>query len=327
MSDTIESAALTARCGRCGDIGHDFEQCLRDASALDADGVPVQVHPNDRFMHSRVDARFSPHHQHQFPLELWQLAASYLHTQEVIPHMPLVCKYFNDEVVWGKWSGALLWREMAPSVLDAYVYKACSRAAQPSFTVLIRACCEGAPLAHVSTLLAGRPNVNTVDRRGWTALRWACERGHKDVVRKLLEAKADPNIADRAGWTPLIAASYYGHGAQIASALIASGANVNHVSDGGDTALIWACYEGRVDVVRVLVEARADVNRTDNDDGETALIRACVNTYVDVVRVLVDARADVNRTDENGDTALDWVRGCGRDDIVAMLVNAGAVRR
>ena len=283
----------TARCGRCGEAGHDFETCLRDASVRDARGEPVPVHPNDRFMRSRVDPRFSPHHPHQFPLELWQLAASYLHTQEVIPHMPLVCKYFNDEVVWGKWSGALLWREMAPGALDETVYKPWPDDDAPSLTVLMRACSEGAPLTHVSTLLAGRANVNAVDCGGRTALRWACVNGRDAIVRKLLDAKADPNIAANSGWTPLITASCHVCGAPIVAALISSGANVNHASDDGWTTLMWACARGRVDVVRVLVEARADVNMT-NDYGETALTLA---------------------------------RRRGRDEIIEILVNAGGVRR
>ena len=286
MSDTLESvqatiAALTARCGRCGEADHDFDTCLRDASARDEHGDPVPVHPDDRFMRSRVDRRFSPHHQHQFPLELWQLAASYLHTQEVIPHMPRCCKYFNNEVVWGKWSGALLWREMASGALDEIVYKARSADDEPTMTVLMRACREGAPLAHVSTLLAGRANVNTVDRYGDTALYMACENGRESIVRKLLEAKADPNIATIGDWTPLIAVSLYGY-APIASALIASGANINHADEGGLTALMRASYTGHVDVVRVLLDARADVT---NIQGRTALMWAYIGrTAFDLAR-------------------------------------------
>ena len=284
-------AALTTRCERCGEIGHDFEQCLRDASARDATGMPVPVHPDDRFMRSRVDRRFI----REQATELWQLAASYLRVREVIPHMPLCCKYFNNEVVWGKWSGALMWREMAPGALDEHVYKLWSGDAEPSLTVLMRACDRGAPLAHVSTLLAGRANVNAVDSRdGWTALNMACRNFREGIALKLLEAKADPNIAD-GDWTPLMRASRNWRGAPIVSALLASGANVNHANHSGNTALMFVCYLGLVDMVRVLLEARADVNMT-NVHGETALDMA------------------------------DMARGRGRA-IVTMLVNAGAVRR
>ena len=282
MSDTIESVQATARlCVRCGEIGHDFDTCLRDASARDAYGTPVPVHPDDRFMRSRVDPRFSPHHQHQFPLELWQLTASYLGAREVIPHMPLVCKYFNDEVVWGKWSSALLWREMAYEL----VYKELSYDARPSLTVLMRACREGAPLAHVSILIAGRANVNAVDHNvDGTALHFACWKEREDIVRKLLEAKADPNIVAANGMTPLMVASFHGR-ASIATALLEHGANVNATRTGWTT-LMWACDEGHVDVVRVLLDARADVNRT-NDDGETALTLACGNNAI--ITMLVNA--------------------------------------
>ena len=183
---------------------------------------------------------------------------------------------------------------MAPGALDEHVYKERSYDARPTLTVLMQACSEGAPLAHVSTLLAGRPNVNAVDRGyGRTAVSLACDTGREDMVRKLLEANADPNIAAIrvGGRTPLIVASSRGY-ASIVSALISSGANVNYATHAGRTALMWACDEG----------------------------------HVDVVRVLVDARADVNRTNVQGQTALDMARRLGCDDIVAMLVDAGAVR-
>jgi len=304
MSDTIED--LKARlertqkrlaifedlylCKRCGSIGHDMETCMQESMPLDEQGNPLEVDPDDVFIHSKVDRRIIDH----LATEMWQLAMSYLPVHDVVPHVPRTCKYLNGEVVWGKWSGRLMWLEMAPGPegVDARVFKVWSGENPPSRTALIRACEKGAPVAHVSALLAGgaAERVNAVDRYRQTALYLASERGDEGIVRALLGANADPNIADYAGSTPLMQASYCGHSA-VVSALIEAkpGAtlSVNHADIGGWTALMRACSENHVDCVRVLVAERARTDVTMRDgDGETALDIARRHGHHEIVQLL-----------------------------------------
>jgi hypothetical protein len=146
------------------------------------------------------------------PDELMMLVVSFLPIRYIISRLPLVSRYFNDVVVWGKWSGALMWREMA---IDARVFKWFSDYDNhPSQTALIRACMRDAPLAHVSSLIAGGANVNAVDlanNDGWTALMWASNYNYVDVVRVLVNARADVNLKNNAGRTALKMARNRGH--------------------------------------------------------------------------------------------------------------------
>lgn len=218
----------------------------------------------DYFTEGPVDPRI----YNEMATDIWRLAVSYLPIRDVLK-LPNLCKYFNEEIVWHKHSGRLLWGEMAPGTLDELVYEWRPGDASVRITVLMQACERCAPLAHISTLLAGRPNVNAADRYGRTALHLVCYKGLKDIACKLLEANADPNIVTNYVWTPLIMASDRGY-APLVSALIGYGAHINRADTGSKTALMRACESGRVNVVRTLVDARADVNMT-TKTGQTAI--------------------------------------------------------
>ena len=89
----------------------------------------------------------------------------------------------------------------------------------------------------------------------------------------LLAAGADVNHVDRWGSTVLMAAARNGH-TEIVAALLAAGADVNYVDHQGNTALIAAARNGYTEVVTVLLAAGADVNYVHEDGGETALMAA-----------------------------------------------------
>lgn len=122
--------------------------------------------------------------------ELWMLAVSYLPIRTVIPHLPLAGKYFNDVIVWGATSVALMWREMALSDLNNRVFGRHS----PKCHVLVWACARSAPLHHVSTLVSGGVDVNQEDIFDRSALHHASDRGRGDLMQILLRANANPNI-------------------------------------------------------------------------------------------------------------------------------------
>ena len=229
--------------------------------------------------------------------DMWRETVSYLPVKDVLK-LPNLCKYLNEEVVWHKHSGRLMWGEMAPGAIDELVFQRWRGENPPSQTALICACYRGAPVAHVSALADGA-NVNAVDSFGRTPLYLASCGGYEDIVRVLLGANADPNVADNDGWTPLIIASHYGYPAVVA-ALLEGGkdgvglkfncANVNHANNfTGRTALMAACANTRVDCVRVLVNARADVTMR-NNQGETALDMARHNVYIEIIRILEEAQ-------------------------------------
>jgi len=235
------------------------------------------------------------------------LCTSFLPICQIVRNVSLLSRFFNEEVVWHKHSGKLMWLEMAPGPegVDARVFKIGAWESHPSQTALIRACGGGAPVVHVSALLAGgaAERVNAVDRHGLTALFWASCRGNEGIVRALLGASADPNIAISDGSTPLIQASCNGHSSVVSLLIEAKpGAtlSVNHADSDGWTALMYACSENHVDCVRVLVaeRARADVTMR-NHQGETALDIARRRGHRDIVKLLQQHRDDTASNTSN----------------------------
>lgn len=168
--------------------------------------------------------------------ELWMLTVSYLPIKNVIPRLPSVSKYFNDVIIWGPTSSALMWREMA---LDIPLFRMLFPLNfEPALT---HACSRYAPLAHITTLLKGGARVDTVDCSSyrWTALQCASNVGSADVVQVLLNANADINAVDMIGQTSLMIASETGH-VDVVRVLLNNGANPNRVCHVGLTAVEYA---------------------------------------------------------------------------------------
>ncbi len=74
------------------------------------------------------------------------------------------------------------------------------------------------------------------DRRGWTALMHAANKGHTLMVAPLLAAKADPNVRAADGATALFMAAAHGHG-EIIELLMKGGADVALKGPKGRTAV------------------------------------------------------------------------------------------
>ena len=59
---------------------------------------------------------------------------------------------------------------------------------------------------------------------------------------------------------------------------------------------------------------------TQNEDGWTALMYASLFGYIEIVKELIKAGVDIK--DRYGDTALDWAKDEGHNDIVELLRNS-----
>jgi Ankyrin repeats (3 copies)/Ankyrin repeat len=199
--------------------------------------------------------------------EVWQLLLSYLPVRDLISSVPLTNKYLCDEVVWGKWSGPLLWGEMAREGIDAPDYKWKPWIITASQTALQRAVSDFAPLKHVSTMIRGGMNVNHEDDNNITALYLACSNGDVEIVRVLLDAKA--NIQGSRRWNPL------------------------HV----------ACLDGRLSCVKLLLQYGASLNDW-NFDGYTPLMIAALSHRYDIVHLLMMHGANIHAKSKNGQSVM-----------------------
>jgi len=186
--------------------------------------------------------------------------------------------------------------------------------------------------------------------------------GNIEIVRLLLRYGASPNSRDKADRTFLIAASASGVPAVVKEALKFH-PNVNAQDKDGGTALIEAIgvlnhdmdrpEVDRATVVRLLLEAGSDPNMQDKND-DTALIDCAWNAdaalllikagakvnvrdkyeitplinavTAEVTRVLLEHGADPSARDD-GRTALEWAKGSGMKEKVAVLEAASAGMR
>jgi hypothetical protein len=81
---------------------------------------------------------------------------------------------------------------------------------------------------------------------------------------------------------------------------------------------------GHVDTVEFLLRSGAQVDIIAEDRGTTALIDSAMGRHKDVIKTLIEAGANVNFKNSDGQTALIIVVGAGDEEIVEMLVKAGA---
>jgi hypothetical protein len=88
--------------------------------------------------------------------------------------------------------------------------------------------------------------------------------------------------------------------------LIASGAQVNGVSDKGQSALMYAAEACNVSVGRVLISKGAKLNLRDNR-GKTALMFAAMGSCAPIISLMTSfSGAFIHASDKSGRTALDY---------------------
>ena len=162
--------------------------------------------------------------------------------------------------------------------------------------------------------------VKIRDNEGQTALHLAAWKGHSEVVKILLNADI-VNIQDNEGQTALHLAARSGHGEVVKILLNADIVNIQ--DNEGQTALHLAAWIGHSEVVKILLNA--DTVNIQNNEGVTALHYAALLEHSEVMRSLLGcARLEINTRDSNGETALYYAWDTDRDQIVQLLIEAGA---
>jgi len=192
-------------------------------------------------------------------------------------------------------------------------------------------------------LIEAGTNVNLRDNNGWTALMLAADHGHAKIVTKLLEHGADPNVqsrAERPGIGQLRLSGTTAHtaltlvadsaldvsvGAEyrtIIDALLDAGADIDHQTDNGWTALSSAVDKGHADIVKKLLGRGAAAGPNEKVGGDV-LVRAIFREQADVALALIEHGAEIDRSDREGWTPLLAAASRGLTDIVRLLLDRG----
>ncbi|HEU0230272.1 MAG TPA: ankyrin repeat domain-containing protein, partial [Burkholderiaceae bacterium] len=129
---------------------------------------------------------------------------------------------------------------------------------------------------------------------------------------------ADPqtnvNLANRLDETPLMYLAIVGQTAR-ARTLIQRGAKVNRL---GWTPLHYAASTGQLETAKMLLADKAIVNAP-GPDGTTPLMMAALSGSDAMVRLLLHAGADPTMRNLKGQSAADWARQKGFNDLAAKL--------
>jgi ankyrin repeat protein len=171
-------------------------------------------------------------------------------------------------------------------------------------------------------LIARGANVNAKDGDSRTALDDAITGGHVSMVALLLEAKADPNVVNKFQQSALTSA-VAAENVEVTEMLLKAKAKPE-LPGLVLTPMMFAAFGGNGDLVRLLVRYGADVNFADKGTGQSALTSAIVAGKPEIVRLLIELKVNVNQKMPGGDTPLKSARNGDQDDVVAMLVAAGA---
>lgn len=162
-----------------------------------------------------------------------------------------------------------------------------------------------------------------MQRQGnWTAICWACYKGHANITSFLLEHNADIHVNGNYHLSPLIWACGRGY-VEIVQSLIQRGAKVNVGDKYGTTALVWACRKGNAEIVDMLLKAGANVD-TAGMYSWTPLLVAASGGHQDVVPLLLERKPNINSLDKDGSTALAIACKEGYQEIASALISAGA---
>ena len=164
--------------------------------------------------------------------------------------------------------------------------------------------------------------INARNNYGTTPLHRAAREGHADVARALLDSGAHDVAKDKNRRTPLHLAAVYGH-ADVARVLLDAGASVYAPDKFDNFPLHLAADKGRAEVAKVLLDAGASVDARDTNDN-TPLHLAANKGRADIAKVLLDAGAGVDVQDNDGDTPLYRAAVNGHIDVVKVLQDVGA---
>jgi ankyrin repeat protein len=152
----------------------------------------------------------------------------------------------------------------------------------------------------VKLLLAAGANPHLAPNHVGTLLMCLCRSQLVDCIETVLGLGVAVDEVDRYGRTALIRACQLPYIAAVEMFLAVGGANVNHTSNNGDSALTCATQSGHTAVVDTLLAHGTEVNHA-RLDGTTALSVAC---GAEVISLLLQAGADVDVVERVGDSIL-----------------------
>jgi uncharacterized protein len=206
--------------------------------------------------------------------------------------------------------------QVAPSAAEAAHYTG------------LHAAAHGGIIAQIEAAVKAGEDVHRRDSYGRTALHIATFARKPDAVKALIKAGAKTDLLENDKYDAVTVAAVADDEATL-RALLANGASAKLTTSRYDgTALIAAAHLGHDGVVKQLIAAGAPLDHINNLHW-TALIESIVlgnggPRHVETLRALVKAGANLQLTDRSRNTPLTLARARGYNEMVKILIEAGA---
>lgn len=192
----------------------------------------------------------------------------------------------------------------------------------------LHAAAHSGAVAQIEAAIKAGEDVNRRDSYGRTALHIATFARKPDAVRVLIKAGAKTDLLENDKYDAVTVAAVADDEATL-RVLLANGASAKLTTSRYDgTALIAAAHLGHDGVVKQLIAAGAPLDHVNNLHW-TALIESIVlgnggPRHVETLRALVKAGANLQLTDRSRNTPLMLARARGYNEMMKILVEAGA---
>ncbi|OCT82551.1 hypothetical protein XELAEV_18025083mg [Xenopus laevis] len=168
-------------------------------------------------------------------------------------------------------------------------------------------------------------NLNYRTENGLSLLHVCCIcGGTKSHIRTLMLKGLRPSRLTKNGFTALHMAAYKDN-AELLTALLHGGADIQQVGYGALTALHIATIAGNHEVTRLLLKFGADVNMS-GEVGDRPLHLASAKGYLNITKLLLEegTKADVNTQDNEDHVPLHFCSRFGHHEIVKYLLQSNS---
>ncbi|KAM4629426.1 serine/threonine-protein kinase TNNI3K isoform 2-T2 [Polymixia lowei] len=186
---------------------------------------------------------------------------------------------------------------------------------------LLHLCCAcGGNKSHIRSLMLKGLRPSRLTRNGFTALHLAAYKDNAELVTALLHGGSDVQQVGYGALTALHIATVAGHHEAV-DILLQHGAYVNVQDAVFFTALHIAAYYGHEQVAKLLLKFGADVN-VSGEVGDRPLHLAAAKGFLNIVKMLMGegSKTDVNAQDNEDHVPLHFCARFGHHDVVRFLL-------
>ncbi|KGA00790.1 hypothetical protein KP05_17100 [Cobetia amphilecti] len=146
----------------------------------------------------------------------------------------------------------------------------------------------------------------------------AARDGDNAAIREYVQQGGDLSVTNSRSYTPFILAAYYGHTDSLVL-MKSAGADACALDEKGSNAFMGVAFRGFDETAKwLLANTDCDVDHR-NYSGQTALMMASLFGNEDIIKLLLQAGADPSIQDARGNTAQSLAAAQGLSRIVTLV--------